>query len=253
MNPSLQVGNQIITAENIFSLLAEKQMILPLAKELIIDQAIAEIECTPEEKQMAQQQFFTQMQINPNDSEKFESWLQKNYLTKEQLQQRILRGVKLEKFKQETWGNQLNSYYRQRKQQLDKVVYSLIRTKNPGEAQELYFRITEGEKDFTEVAKQYSQGAEAETGGLIGPVELNVPHPTIAQKLVTAQVGQVIPPFRVSEWIVILRLEKYITAQLDQYTSRKLLDELFNTWMNKQLQEEVKFNSEIKEDESTET
>ncbi len=243
MSSSLQVGDQVITPENIFPLLASKQMILPLAKELIIDQAIADVECTSEEAQMAQQQFFTQMRLNPNDAEQFESWLEKNYLTKEQLQERILRGIKLEKFKQETWGAQLDSYYRKRKRELDKVVYSLIRTKNPGEAQELYFRIMEGEREFTEVARQYSQGTEAQTGGLIGPVELNVPHPMISQKLLTAQPGQVLPPIRVGEWIVILRLEKYIAAQLDQYTSRRLLDELFNTWLNEKLQEEVNFTA----------
>lgn len=247
MNHSLQVGNKIITSENILTMLASKQMLLPLAKELIIDEAISEIECTPEEKQMAQQQFFSQMQLDPQETDKFQSWLQKNYLTEEQLQERILRGIKLEKFKQLTWGTQLDSYYRKRKQQLDKVVYSLIRTKNPGEAQELYFRISEGEKDFTDVARQFSKGAEAETGGLIGPVELNVPHPQIAQKLITAQPGKVLPPTRIGEWIVILRLEKYIAAQLDSYTSRRLLDELFNSWMNQKLQDEVKFIPETPE------
>jgi parvulin-like peptidyl-prolyl isomerase len=200
---------------------------------------------------MAQQQFFAQAQLNANEPEQLNNWLQKNYLTKEQLQERILRGIKLEKFKQQTWGNQLDSYYRKRKRQLDKVVYSLIRTKNPGEAQELYFRITEGEKEFTDVARAYSQGTEAQTGGLIGPVELNVPHPVIAQKLLTAQPGQVLPPTRVGEWIVILRLEKYIGAQLDQYTSRRLLDELFNQWLNQKLQEEVIFNAEIAKNQTT--
>ena len=242
MSASLQVGSQVVTEENIFSLLAEKQMILPLARELILDQAIAEIQCSPEEEKIAQQQFFTQMRINPGEPSQLQQWLQRNYLTEEQLQKRIIRGIQLEKFKQDKWGTQLDSYYRQRKRQLDKVVYSLIRTKNPGEAQELYFRICEGEKDFAEVARQYSQGGEAQTGGLIGPVELNVPHPILAEKLITSQPGQVLPPTRIGEWIVILRLEKYIATQLDQNTSKRLLDELFSTWLNEQLQKEVNFS-----------
>lgn len=241
MSPSLQVGDIVITPENIFPLLAEKQMIAPLAREIILDQAIAEIECTPEETAMAEQQFFMQMQLNPNDNEQLQTWLERNYLSREQLQQRILRNIKLEKYKQQTWSNDLESYYLKRKRQLDKIIYSLIRTKNPGQAQELYFRISEGEKEFTDLARQHSQGAEAETGGLIGPVELTVPHPEIAQKLMTSQPGQVLPPTRIGEWIVILRLEKYLAAQLDDNMKRRLLDELFNTWLNENIQKEVKF------------
>lgn len=241
MNPSLQVGEIVITPENIFPLLAEKQMIAPLAREIILDQAVTNIECTTEETAMAEQQFFMQMQMNPNEPQQLQTWLERNYLTREQLQQRILRGIKLEKYKQQTWGNDLESYYLKRKRQLDKIIYSLIRTKNPGQAQELYFRISEGEKEFAELARQHSQGAESETGGLIGPVELTVPHPEIAQKLMTSQPGQVLPPTRIGEWIVILRLEKYLAAQLDQNMKRRLLDELFNTWLNESIQKEVQF------------
>jgi parvulin-like peptidyl-prolyl isomerase len=246
MNSSLQVGNVIVTPENIFPLLAQKQMIAPLAREIILDEAIAHIECTPEETATAQQQFFNQMQLNPNEPQQLQTWLEKNYLTREQLEERILRGIKLEKYKQETWSNDLESYYLKRKRQLDKIIYSLIRTKNAGQAQELYFRISEGEKEFSDLARQHSQGAEAETGGLIGPVELTVPHPEIAQKLMTSQPGQVLPPMRIGEWIVILRLEKYLAAQLDQNMKRRLLDELFNTWLNENIQKGVKFNLEEK-------
>lgn len=241
MNPSLQVGDIIITPQNIFPLLAEKQMIAPLAREIILDQAIAEIECTPEETAMAEQQFFMQMQLDPNNTQLLQTWLDRNYLTREQLQERILRGIRLEKYKQQTWGNDLESYYLKRKRQLDKIIYSLIRTKNAGQAQELYFRLSEGEKEFADLARQHSQGAEAETGGLIGPLELTVPHPDIAQKLMTSQPGQVLPPTRIGEWIVILRLEKYLAAQLDDNMKRRLLDELFNTWLNENVQKEVKF------------
>jgi len=79
MTYKMEVGNLIITPENIFPLLAEKQMIAPLAREIILDQAIANIECSPEETAMAEQQFFMQMQLNPNDTEKLQGWLERNY------------------------------------------------------------------------------------------------------------------------------------------------------------------------------
>ncbi len=246
MSPSLEIGDLVINSDNIFPILAEKQMIAPLARDIIIDRTISSIPCTEEETKMAEQQFFWQMQMNPQDREKLNTWLEKNYLTREQLQDRILRGIRLDKYKQQTWAEQLESYYLKRKNQLDKVLYSLIRSKNPGEAQELYFRLCEGESDFADLAKQFSQGTEAQTGGLIGPVELSVPHPEIAQKLLTAQPGQVLPPTRIGEWIVILRLEKYIATPLDQNLRRRLLDELFNQWLNEQIRDTVKVNLELK-------
>lgn len=244
MSPRLQIADLTITPDNIFPLLAQKQMILPLAKEMIIEKAIANIECTPEEKNRSQQQFFLQMQLNPQDPEQLQAWLAQNYLTKEQLQEKILRSIKLEKYKEQVWGEQIESYYLAQKDKLDKIIYSLIRTKNPGEAQELYFRINEGEAEFSQIAKQYSQGAEAQTGGLVGPVELSVPHPEIANKLKYSQVGQLIPPMRIGEWIVILRLEKYITATLDSNLRRRLLDELFNQWLNEEIQTQVQLELE---------
>ena len=239
MSPRLQIGNITLTKDNIFSVLAQKQMIAPLAKEIIIEKTVAHIQCTPEETARAEQQFFWQMQLNPQQPEQLQNWLVKNYLTREQLQERILRGIRLEKYKEEVWGDQIESYYLSRKEHLDKVIYSLIRTKNAGQAQELYFRISEGEAEFSELAQQYSQGSEAKTGGVIGPIELTVPHLQIADKLRHCQEQQVLPPMRIGEWIVILRLEKYISAPLDANLRRRLLDELFNKWLTEEIQAQV--------------
>jgi hypothetical protein len=78
--------------------------------------------------------------------------------------------------------------------QLDKVVYSVIRTKDMGVAQELYFRIQEGEQSFSELAREYSQGPEALTGGLTGPVELILPPRPLAGMLSVSQPDQLWPP-----------------------------------------------------------
>jgi parvulin-like peptidyl-prolyl isomerase len=155
----------------------------------------------------------------------------------EQFQRLVVREVKIEKFKQQTWDNKLESYFLQVKERLDRVIYSLIRTKDQGIAQELYFRIQEGENTFAELARDYSQGAESQTGGLIGPVELNTPHPQIARILAASKPGQLWPPMPVGEWLVILRLEKYLASELDPPTQQRLRDELFQQWLAEELQQ----------------
>jgi hypothetical protein len=50
------------------------------------------------------------------------------------------------------------------------------------------------------------------------------------------------PPVPIGEWTVILRLEKYIAAQLDPPTEQRLLNDLFQQWLLSQMQQQVKFN-----------
>ncbi len=237
MSGVLKIGDRIIESEDLCPLLTEYQMLPQLAREIIIEQAIAEIECTPDEKNIARQQFCQQQQIT--SKEQLEALRKQYWMSPEQLENRIFRGMKVEKFKQSTWGSQIESYFLKRKGQLDRVVYSLIRTQDAGIAQELYFRIQEEESSFVELAKQYSQGSEAQTGGLIGPVELNVIHPKMAQMLNSSKPGQLLPPTRVGDWIVILRLEKFISVQLDEQIRQRLLDERFRAWLQEQFQEKV--------------
>jgi len=233
----LQIGSQIIPSEILLSLLRDHLMFPQFVRELIIDQAIADYTCTPEEENQAKTQFLQQNQIN--SEEKLHAWLKQNSLEIEQLPQISTKGIKLEKFKTAQFTHQIQSYFLTRKAQLDRIIYSLIRVTDGGIAQELYFRLVEGEQPFAEVAKAYSEGAEAQTGGLIGPVELSVPHPAIAQRLRVAQPGKIESPLRIQEWWVILRLEKFIPAQLDQIMEKKLLNELFLTWVNQEVEEKV--------------
>ena len=229
----LQVGNRIISNDQIFSLLKQYGMLPQLVREIIIESAIANMALSVEDNTKAYKQFYQGNQLS-SDAD-LQAWLAARSLSQEHLDYLVTRNLKLEKFKEDTWGNQLESYFVQRKSKLDKVIYSLIRITDIGIAQELYFRIQEGEQSFDEVAREYSQGQEANTGGLLGPVELSVPHPTLANLLASNPPGRLLPPTRVGEWIVIVRLEKFIPAQLDEQIKLRLLTELLENWLQTQL------------------
>ncbi|NES82965.1 MAG: peptidylprolyl isomerase [Moorea sp. SIO2B7] len=236
MTTVLEIGEQLIAPEELMTLLAQYQMLPQLAREILIDRAIAKVDCTPEEKAAAKEQFLQQNKLTPPA---LEAWMQQNGMTSEQFEHLVTRNLRIEKFKQDTWGNKIESYFLTRKSQLDRVVYSLIRTQEQGIAQELYFRIKEGEQPFSELAREYSQGSEAQTGGLIGPVELNVPHPQLAKMLTASQPGQLWHPTRMGNWLVIVRLEKFMAAQLDDPMRARLLKELFELWLQEQFKEQV--------------
>lgn len=211
-------------------------MLPQLWRELIIDQAIAPFECTPQEKTNALKQFYAKNQLTM-EAERG-AHLERYGMTLEQLEALATRKLRIEKFKIATWGPKLEAYFLTYKSQLDKVIYSLIRTTNPEVAQELYFRIQAGEQSFAELAREYSQGPEAQTGGLLGPVELNMPHPTLTKMLSYSQPGQLWPPTRLGEWLVVVRLEKFIPAQLDEAMQAQLINGLFEAWLNEQINQE---------------
>jgi parvulin-like peptidyl-prolyl isomerase len=218
-----------LPAATLIQLLATHRLLPQLVRELVIDGAIADIAYSFEELAAACKAIYTQHQIT-TDAER-DAWLERNQLSLENFNHQVLRNLRLKKFKQATWEAKLPSYFLQRKRSLDQVVYSLLRLQDPHLAQELYFRIEDGEQSFGELARAYSHGPEAESDGRIGPATLNTPHPAIAHQLLHSQPGEVSPPFTIGQWTVIVRLEEQIPAQLDDAMQQRLLDELFDQWL----------------------
>ncbi|AFZ49842.1 peptidylprolyl isomerase [Dactylococcopsis salina] len=248
MTEVIKINETPIFPENLLSHLRTYQMLPQLLRELVIDHAIAQIECSPEEIETAKRQYLTQNRLT--DPKRIQGWLNHNRLNQEEFEKIAVRSYKLKKFQQETWGAKIESYFLQRKRDLDQVVYSLLRTKDNNTATELYFRLQNNEASFEALAQTYSEGPEAQTRGIVGPVPVTTPHEKIAKMLVSSEVGQLWPPVRVGEWSIIVRLEKLISAQLDDATRQKLLNELFSKWLEEQIQKITKIeplNSETSE------
>ncbi len=230
----LKIGDRVLQSDELVPLLSKTNLLSRVIQEVIIDDAIADIELTEEEIKAAEIEFCQRNKItNPEEAN---AWAQQQYGTSDLIRTTAMRDQQLAKFKAQTFAKEVESYFLQRKSRLDRVLYSLIRTNQLGLAQELYFRVHDDGQSFSELAKEYSEGQEAKTGGLIGPVELSVPNPALAGLLSVSKPGQIWPPKRIGEWYVVVRLEKFLPAQLDAATEQRLLDELFQTWMREQIQ-----------------
>lgn len=233
MTTTLQIKNQTIKAAEIIPLLDNYRMLPQFLRELTIDRAIANIEYTEAEFTKVYQEFRQQYQLD--SAAKIDTWLHKMAMTKPQLDAQIIKKIRLDKFKQEQWGHQLESYFLDRKLALEKAVFSLIRVESEGIARELYHRLDEGENSFAQLAKAYSLGNEAHNNGLVGAVKLIDLHHILAQMLHRSQPGQLLPPKQIEDSWVIVRLEKYLPARLDLPMRERLLNELCDRWLEKQL------------------
>lgn len=213
------------------------QTIQALRKQ-VIDNALAQWEAAnppyyiTAEQQQAIQQFWRQQQITTPDEQA--NWLQMHRLTSEQLHQLALQDFRLSQFKYAQWNNQIDAYFLQRQADLTQIVYSLIRVQGVELANDLYTRLQAGQS-FAALAQQYSQGGEAKTGGRMGPVPLYRPHPVIRRILSNSNPGEVCTPQTIEGWSVLIRLEHYIPASLNEATRQQLLDELFNRWLQSQV------------------
>lgn len=234
MTEVIRVDQTQILPKQLLFHLKRYQMLPQLLRELVIDHAIAQIDCSKEEVETAKAEFLNQNRLN--DPNRLQAWLKQTGLQEEDLESVAVRNYKVRKFKQDTWGSKVESYFLQRKRDLDQVVYSMLRTKDHNTATELYFRIQNQEATFEELAQAYSEGPEAETRGIIGPVPVTTPNEKIAKILVQSESGQLWPPVQIGEWSIIVRLEKLISAQLNEATRQKLLNELFSQWLEAEVQ-----------------
>ena len=124
----LEIGNKVVKSDEIISLLTRYQLMPQVVRGLLIDQAIAEVTCTEQERSGAIQAVEAQLKIT--DPQAKANWLESQGMTEADLEAIAVRPVLLEKFKQANWGKKVESYYLTRKTSLDQVVYSLIRTKD---------------------------------------------------------------------------------------------------------------------------
>lgn len=234
----LQVGEQDISLEEIVPLLTKYKMLPHFFREVLIEQIITKCNCTPEEILVAKEQFIKKYQLTTETT--LQTWFERYGMTSRHLEDIAVRELLIEKFKYATWESKVEAHFFTHKSSLDKVIYSLLRTTEQEIATELYFRIEAGEQSFADLAREYARGPEAQTGGLIGPVELSKPHPTLAKMLSISQPGQLWSPIQIGEWFIILRLEKFIPAVLNDTMRQQMIDKLWETWLQEQVQQEIR-------------
>lgn len=115
-DPLLSNFCQTFIAQDSILLLAKYQMMPQLICEGVIDRAISNIECTVEEINAACQQFYQQWNLTTDEQQQI--WRSHCGLNQVQFEKMTTRSLRVEKFKQCTWGHKLKSHFLQRKQDL---------------------------------------------------------------------------------------------------------------------------------------
>jgi parvulin-like peptidyl-prolyl isomerase len=219
--------------------LSSCQQLVPVLRSQIIDKALSAISLSEEDQLQAMGAFCEERGLKT--PEEVESFCSQQLIFSSHLRSIVERPMRLARLCERDYLPKAEARFLERKTSLDQVIYSLIRVGEPWLARELFLRIESKEADFALLASEYSQGNESKTRGVVGPVPMLQAHPELARRLRTSPPGLVLEPFQIEQWWLIVRVENYNPAVLDEATRMAMAKEIFEEW----LQAEVRHQFEL--------
>ena len=214
------------------ALLKRFNLLSPLVEQMVTSEAIAAVEVS--EDQLEESRLGLLQQRGYDGMEQWAELLEELQRSEEDVLDRLRFGIRRRSFMRERFGPKAEARFLERKNELDQVVYSLLRLENRFLARELYLQIESGESNFADLAKSYAEGPERNTNGIVGPVSLTQAHPTLVEKLRVSQPGVLLEPFRISDWWLVVRLERYSPATFTDEVSDQMCREMFDAWIDEE-------------------
>jgi len=205
----------------------------PLARAWVLDQLVHAIPLPADQEKALMSAFLERRGITADDQ--VPAWLQEHHLAFDDLRILATQQQRLQRLVRCRWADEVEVRFLQRKPELDQVVYSLLRVPNEDLAAELHHQIAEGEADFDSLAPLHSAGPERLCRGQIGPISLATGHDTLVSRLRRGRPGQLFEPFEAGDSWVVLRLEQFLPAELNEATRERMMGELFDDWLEQRV------------------
>ena len=212
------------------ALLRRHNLLRPLVEAEVAAEALEAVELSPEQEQAALDEYRGDL----SQDEILEVVKQKWGWDEDAWRWNVLRPLRTRLWREEQFIPKAEARFLQRKNDLDQVVYSLIRVRDVALANELYHQICAAGAASSAQAARYAEGPERGTNGIVGPISLTTGHPVLCEKLRASQPGSVIPPFKLLEWWLVVRLERRIPASFTEEVAAQMATELFKEWVKEQ-------------------
>ena len=173
--------------------------------------------------------------------------LLQDFLDKSQLHEVLvdpqLLDQKLIQWAESLWDHRLETIYLSQKDQLDRYTLKMLRVTDQYLSFELFNRIKANEAPFEQLSWSFGEGPERSYGGLLKDKRLQDLPPALHKLIKKLQPGEVLKPYKLGNWFVILSLVDWTPAQFDQRTKALLLKCELNRWLDavvQQLQSHLK-------------
>ena len=215
----------------------QQGLCLAIAQASVYDEICQAVSLSREQEIAAMQAYLAQQGVA--DNSQMEQFLKLKGWSEADLTYFATKGERLQRFQEQVFSDGVSLRFLEQKLDLDQISYSLIRVSDGDLAFELHQRLQEGEASFEQLAANHSEGSERNSQGRIGPVPLNQAHPAVVNKLRTSEAGQLWPPFFLENIWLILRLDQWEGARLNDAMRDALLDQLFEEWVDERVQQRL--------------
>lgn len=180
------------------------------------------------------------------DYQSFQDWLANEGIDSATFRQQIAFNLKLEKLKTTVTEPNLQEYFIERKLFLDRVVLSRLVVEERSLAEELKSQIVEDGARFEQLAQEYSVAEDQIFNGMMGAVSRRTMPDALRAAIDFANPGDLLGPLEIQGLWYLVRVEKFLSAALDEHLAQELQDELFEKWLDDKIQAidvklEVKF------------
>ncbi|MBW0167178.1 MAG: hypothetical protein KXJ49_06755 [Vulcanococcus sp.] len=230
-SPVLLLDDQPITADQLLGLLRRQGQIPSLVRELVLDQALATVELSPEEEEQHLQAFRSERQLE--NEEAFVGFLQASSLDEQLLCQMVTRPERVVRYREERWGPRANSLYLKHKERYDLVTYRRLQCANADVMQEVFFRLKDREESWESLAQQFA-GGDPNATGRVGPVPVGSLEEPVLSALRQQGAGRVCRPISLGDQVVVAELEAFQPSEFNEELRTRILREEFETWLQEE-------------------
>lgn len=228
--------------EQCSGLLARYGLLRPLLSAIACEEMIGGISLTADQQDVALQTY--KRKHGCKDHNDLEQYRVNELLSPDDLKSQIERPEKLKCYCEEYFSSQAEAHFLSRKNAFDQVTYRLLRVKDNGLARELYLQIIDGEASFAELASKHSQGREKNTSGLIGPLPIDQAHPMLAKRLRAYHEGDLIEPFQIDGWWLLVQIETLSLATFNDSIANQMSHELFQQCLEREVDQRLSLLAE---------
>ena len=207
-------------------------------KEFVIDKITEQIVIERNQIEEAKNIFFQKNKLF--DKHRLNQFLLYKGINEEDLEYQISLPLKLEILSNQVNQSDIENHFLKRKDELDLYKYNVIRIDNGDLAHELYFQLEGKESNFRKLSNQYSLDKEIFPEGIVGPKNLVGMHPKIKEKLRNYDIGNLIEPFQIDDWWLIIRILDRKQAKLDKKTCKIMALELCDIFIQDKVNELIR-------------
>lgn len=159
------------------------------------------------------------------------AWLNQQRIAVEDWSQGIRVSLLRQKLKEHLFGEAVDSHYMSNRDDYRRVALSQILVRDLTEALQIAQALREEKASFCALALSHSKGKQSkENGGFAGIRFLAELLPEIAKAIAEAKEGEAIDPVQTKLGYHILRIEKWLPAELSE-VREQILETLFQSWL----------------------